>query len=107
LATTKVLMAAVQAGIGRETAHEVIKKHATEVALDMRAGQGDGGKDLIDRLVADPRLGLDATVLAGLLAEPLQFTGASRAQVAAVVAAVARVAEEYPGAADYTPEPIL
>ncbi len=107
LATTKVLMAAVQSGVGRETAHEVIKKHAVEVALAMRAGQGDGGKDLIDKLVGDPRLGLDASLLASLLAEPLQFTGASRAQVAGVVAAVARVAQAYPDAAEYAPEPIL
>ena len=28
LATTKILMAAVKAGVGREVAHEVIKEHA-------------------------------------------------------------------------------
>jgi adenylosuccinate lyase len=33
LATTAVLMAAVRAGVGRETAHEVIKEHAVAVAL--------------------------------------------------------------------------
>src|SRR4026209_2434194 len=38
LATTKVLMAAVRRGVGRETAHEAIKRHAVAVALDMRAG---------------------------------------------------------------------
>ena len=36
LATTKVLMAAVRAGVGQEQAHEVIKEHAVAVALDMR-----------------------------------------------------------------------
>src|SRR5690606_39190936 len=36
LATTKVLMAAVRAGVGREVAHEVIKEHAVAVALAMR-----------------------------------------------------------------------
>ena len=36
LATTKVLMAAVAHGVGRETAHEVIKEHAVAVALEMR-----------------------------------------------------------------------
>ena len=40
LATTKVLMAAVRAGVGREQAHEAIKEHAVAVALgDARAGQ--------------------------------------------------------------------
>ena len=36
LATTKVLMAAVRAGAGREQAHQAIKEHAVRVALDMR-----------------------------------------------------------------------
>ena len=38
LATTKVLMAAVRAGVGRETAHEAIKESAVGVALAMRQG---------------------------------------------------------------------
>ena len=36
LATTKILVAAVRRGVGRETAHEVIKEHAVAVALAMR-----------------------------------------------------------------------
>src|SRR6201999_3317524 len=36
LATTRVLMAAVRGGVGRETAHEVIKANAVAVALQMR-----------------------------------------------------------------------
>ena len=36
LATTKVLVAAVQRGVGREVAHEAIKEHAVAVALAMR-----------------------------------------------------------------------
>ena len=42
LVTTKVLMAAVRHGVGRETAHEVIKEHAVAVALRMReTGSGE------------------------------------------------------------------
>ena len=55
LATTKVLMAAVRHGTGRETAHEAIKEHAVAVALGMR--ETGGGNDLVDRLAADDRLG--------------------------------------------------
>ena len=36
LSTTKLLMAAVKTGAGREEAHEAIKEHAVAVALDMR-----------------------------------------------------------------------
>src|SRR5918999_4732952 len=41
LATTKILMAAVKNGVGRETAHEAIKEHAVEVALALRQGRGE------------------------------------------------------------------
>ena len=107
LATTKVLMAAVRAGVGRETAHEAIKTHAVEVALGMRGESGGGGQDLLDRLAADPQLGLDAAELASVLAQPIEFTGAARAQVATVVGRVARLVAEHPDAARYTPGPIL
>ncbi|HST50000.1 adenylosuccinate lyase [Jatrophihabitans sp.] len=106
LATTKVLMAAVRAGAGREQAHEAIKEHAVRVALDMRE-QGTAGNDLLARLAADSRLGLDAGALDGLLADPLAFTGAAQAQVRAVIAAIDLALESEPAAASYLPEPIL
>jgi adenylosuccinate lyase len=106
LATTKVLMAAVRAGVGREQAHEAIKAHAVAVALDMRE-KGAADNDLLARLAADQRLGLPAGTLEGLLAEPLEFTGAARAQVRAVIAAVDLALESEPAAASYQPEPIL
>jgi adenylosuccinate lyase len=106
LATTKVLMAAVRAGVGREQAHEAIKEHAVRVALDMRE-QGAAENDLLTRLAADPRLGLDAASLQDLLADPISFTGAARAQVEAVVGAVDLALSSEPAAASYVPEPIL
>lgn len=106
LATTKVLMAAVRAGVGRETAHEVIKEHAVGVALAMRE-KGQQDNDLVERLQADERLGLPAGLLDGLLADPLSFTGAATAQVAAVVAQVAEITDALPEAATYTPGAIL
>ncbi|MHA6792210.1 adenylosuccinate lyase [Pseudonocardia bannensis] len=106
LATTAVLMAAVRAGVGRETAHEVIKEHAVGVALAMRE-KGQTENDLIARLVGDERLGLPAGLLDGLLADPLSFTGAATAQVAAVVGRVQEIVEAHPEAAAYTPGAIL
>ena len=61
LATTRILIAAVRAGVGRETAHEVIKEHAVAVALAMREKGLE--PDLLDRLAADPRLPLDRPAL--------------------------------------------
>ncbi|MDT7709695.1 MAG: adenylosuccinate lyase [Pseudonocardiales bacterium] len=106
LATTAVLMAAVRAGVGRETAHEVIKEHAVGVALAMRE-KGQVENDLIARLAGDDRLGLPAGLLDGLLADPLKFTGAAVSQVAAVVARVQEIVDAHPDAAAYTPGAIL
>ena len=104
LATTKVLVAAVRKGVGRETAHEVIKEHAVAVALAMREG---GESNLIARLAADSRLGLSQAALASLVAEPLTFTGAAGLQVQQVAQAVADVVAAHPQAAAYQPGDIL
>ena len=106
LATTKVLMAAVRAGVGRETAHEAIKEHAVEVALSMRE-RGSEGNDLIDRLAADPRLALDRPSLAAAMGDPLGFVGNAGVQTEDFVARVAVVADRYPDAASYVGEAIL
>ena len=105
LATTKVLIAAVRAGVGRETAHEAIKEHAVAVALAMRAGEAEN--DLLDRLASDPRLGLSRAQLDALIAEPLDFTGAARDQVARISERVQAIAEAHPAAAAYSPGSIL
>ena len=106
LATTRVLVAAVQAGVGREEAHEAIKGHAVAAAL-ARRDEGVSETDLLDRLAADDRLPLDRTALDGLLADPSAFVGNASAQVAAVVERVADVVAAHPQAATYDPEPIL
>ncbi len=105
LATTKVLMAAVRNGVGREVAHEAIKEAAVGVALAMRQGQTDN--DVFERLAADDRLGLTEAQLATLVADPITFTGAAREQVQAVVRRVDAVAAAHPEAASYAPGAIL
>jgi len=105
LATTKVLMAAVRNGVGRESAHEAIKEAAVGTALDMRRGQAEN--DVFARLAADPRLGLSADQLRSLVAEPITFTGAAVAQVQDVVRRVAAVTAQHPDAAAYAPGAIL
>ena len=106
LSTTKVLIAAVRKGVGRETAHEAIKEHAVAVALAMRqTGQPDN--DLLSRLAGDSRLGLSLAELEALIAEPLSFTGAAASQVRAVADRVAVIVDAYPDAASYAPGDIL
>ena len=105
LATTRILIAAVRAGVGRETAHEVIKEHAVAVALAMRERGSE--PDLLDRLAGDPRLPLDRAALDAALADKAAFTGAAGDQVDAVVSAVEELVRRYPEAAKYTPGAIL
>lgn len=106
LATTKVLMAAVGKGVGREEAHEVIKEHAVAVALEMRQ-HGTSDNDLLDRLAGDGRLKLNGDELAALIAEPMSFTGAAARQASDVMERARAILEAHPSAAAYTPGNIL
>jgi adenylosuccinate lyase len=106
LATSKVLIAAVRHGVGRETAHEVISEHAIAVALEMRE-TGRGDNDLLDRLAADPRLGISRAELDGALANPLELAGTARQQVATLTNQISKIAASHPEAAGYRPGPVL
>jgi adenylosuccinate lyase len=106
LATTKVLMAAVRAGKGRERAHEAIKEHAVAVALAIREGRQEQN-DLISRLAKDPRLGLNEAALQEAFANPLEFAGAAPEQTRAFVRQVEGIVAKHPDAARYQAEPIL
>lgn len=105
LATTRILMAAVRAGVGRETAHEVIKENAVAVALNMRENGGE--QDLIDRLAADDRLPLTKQQLDDALADRHAFIGAAESQTHRVIDQVRALVAQYPQAADYVPGEIL
>jgi adenylosuccinate lyase len=104
LATTKILMAAVKKGVGREVAHEAIKKHAIASALSMREGKP---QDLISRLASEKVLNLTEAELNSLLTEPLSFVGLAQQQVSDIAEKVAVIVKKYPQAASYTPSPIL
>lgn len=105
LATTRILMAAVRAGVGRETAHEVIKENAVAVALNMRENGGE--QDLIDRLAADDRLPLTKQQLDDALADRHAFIGAAESQTHRVIDRVRALVAQYPQAANYVPGEIL
>nr|WP_040421869.1 adenylosuccinate lyase [Corynebacterium timonense] len=105
LATTRILMAAVRAGVGRETAHEVIKEHAVAMALDMREKGAE--QNLVERLAEDERLPLDRAALDAALADRHAFIGAAESQVDAVLARIQALVDAHPDAAGYTPGEIL
>jgi adenylosuccinate lyase len=106
LATTKVLITAVRHGVGRETAHEAIKEHSVAVALQMRE-TGRVDNDLLDRLAADPRLGITRAELDAAIADPIELAGTADQQVATLAAEIEKLAAAHPDAANYRPGPVL
>jgi len=103
LSTTRVLLAAVAAGMGREQAHRVIRSHAGRAAAARRAGDDH---DLWASLGDDPDFPLDewrireAATASGL-------AGRAGSQVDGVVRAVAGAVDAHPHAATYRPETLL
>ena len=106
LATTRLLMAAIKAGVGREEAHELIKKHAVAAALEIREGTS-GENDLVERLINDPLLPLNKEVISDVLLDHEAFIGLADAQVREFVASATKINSEHPGAGSYRPAPIL
>ncbi len=106
LTTTKILMAAVRRGVGREQAHEVIKEHAVGVALAMRE-TGQQANDLYERLAADGRLRMNLDELRALVGEPMELSGAARSQVARIAERVGAITAAHPQAAGYLPGEVL
>jgi adenylosuccinate lyase len=104
--TTTILMEAVKAGVGRETAHKAIKEHALATVNDLRQGTVTRN-NLIDRLAGDARLGLGREVLEGIVARGDREVGAARTQVAAFAATVRQLEQASPEAAAYRPGAIL
>lgn len=105
LATTTILMEAVKAGAGRETAHAAIKEHALATATALRSGEGD--TDMLNRLAQDSRLGLSRAQLTRALADTKRFVGAAPRQVDEFVRTVAAATRSVKGAATYQPARLI
>jgi len=106
LGTTKILVAAVKAGVGRETAHEVIKEHAVAAALEMRES-GAEENNLLERLAKDSRLPMDDQELSTAIGDSSLFVGNAAEQVQRLIDKIAVINNQYPNAADYRPGSIL
>ncbi|MXW97763.1 MAG: adenylosuccinate lyase [Acidimicrobiaceae bacterium] len=99
LATTRLLSALVQAGMGRETAHALLAEPTRNAV--QQAGRDDPVDldGLLDRLAADDLVPLVRAELTRLLAEPERFTGTASEQTARVVEAARRIIDLHPEAA--------
>ncbi len=106
LMTTTIMMEAVKAGVGRETAHKAIKEHAVATVNELRSGEIEAN-NLIDRLAADERIPLTREQLAAIVATGASNAGAARSQVGSFASRVETLVETFPEAAAYTPGGIL
>jgi adenylosuccinate lyase len=103
LATTKILMAAIKAGAGRETAHEALKELSTKALIARREGKPSS---LIDSIAADPRIPLDKSALETIISNPIEFIGDATSQTERVIARIEAAIKDFPAAGAYHPAPI-
>jgi len=106
LLTTTIMMEAVKAGVGRETAHEAIKEHAVATVHDLRNGKASKN-DLLARLASDTRLPLDQEKLAQILLEGQNNVGLAKVQVKYFETEIEILKKTHPESVHYMPGSIL
>jgi adenylosuccinate lyase len=107
LATSAILMTAVKAGMGRETAHRIITEAATAEALRMRRN----GKPprLASKLARHPAFqaaGITEIQLASILEGKKHFVGNARHQIEAIDRKVRGFVNRYEAESKYEPREI-
>ena len=78
LATTQILMSCVKAGMGREVAHEMIKKHATTTTAS----------NFFSALTGEKDFPLSLAQLNDLVKNPAEFAGSALEQSKSVAAEI-------------------
>jgi adenylosuccinate lyase len=109
LATTSILGVALRYGMGREKAHDIIKRYAIAEALRMRE-QGTRENNLVLLLSQDPvfkAAGITSTELTETLKDRSRFIGNSYNQIDAVKAKAQSLLDRHSAEARYEPGDIL
>jgi adenylosuccinate lyase len=108
LATTQILMEAVQAGVGREAAHDLIKKHAVAEALAMRTeGRQPNLAYLLGQEPVFADTGITEERINGILDDKARFIGTAGQQIDAVRQRAQPLLTKYAVQAAYEPGQIL
>jgi adenylosuccinate lyase len=106
LLTTTFLMEAVKKGVGRETAHELIKELAISTVRELRTGKLSDN-NLLDRIAAEPELKISRERAGELLQAGAEKTGAAEAQIHRIQSRIDTWTAALPKAAGYAPGDIL
>ena len=107
LATTQILMLAVERGIGREDAHHIIKKYAIAEALNMREGKEP---EIAKKLSADPKfisVKITEKEIKKILENKEVFIGNAKKQIEEVSKKTGVLLKKYSKEAKYEPREIL
>jgi adenylosuccinate lyase len=107
LITTTILMEAVKAGAGRESAHQAIKEHATAIVKEQRTQKTLQENNLLACLATDNRVKLNLKQLQAILAQPERLTGAAAQQVDAFVQKIDQLKKSHPEAITIQAKPII
>ena len=102
LSTTRILTAVLKKGMGRETAHKIIKKYALDAIKDIRSG---GSTTFVEGLSGDKDFLLSRAEIEEIISNPNY--GLAQEQIGKVYIKFIRIALRFPTAASYNPEPIL
>jgi adenylosuccinate lyase len=109
LATTEMLAIAIRYGIGREKAHNIIKKYAVNEALKMRE-QGNYKNQLVKLLARNPvfkKAGISEKELILIFSNRIHFLGNALKQIKAVKEKVNPFLKKYKKLRKYEPREIL
>lgn len=108
LATTEMLMMAIESGIGRETAHKLIKKYSVGEALKMR--QQGKAPELSQCLAQDPvchERGITKERIDKIFEDKQHFIGNAGRQISSVSEQAGLLINKYKQEASYEPRSIL
>jgi adenylosuccinate lyase len=78
MATENILMHCVKKGGDRQTLHETIRKHSVDVATEIKQNGNDN--NLLDRIIADPTIGITKEEVAEIV-DAKKFVGRAPMQV--------------------------
>lgn len=106
LLTTTLMMEAVKKGVGRETAHASIKKHALATVNDLRSGKIEKN-DFAERISKDASLKLSKVEVQEIFNKNKDNTGLSQKQVVALKSMVKEFEDKFPDAKTFRPEGVL
>lgn len=106
LATTQILMASVGKGVGRESAHAIIKKHAVVVLSEMRSGKSSS-ISFSERLAGEKDLKLSQKEIDSIIDHTRESVGSAESDVDNFINEVEVWTQKFPEYSKFEPAAIL